>query len=100
MVRGCPSNRQPGSRLTALLQTLRNLGPMRLAALGGVALALIVFFVFLTTRLSNPAMSLLYADLDSADSAKIVERLEAMNVPFELPRSFTRTPVGVPSSSA
>ncbi len=57
---------------------------MRLAALGGVALALIVFFVFLTTRLSNPSMSLLYAELDSADSAKIVERLEAMNVPFEL----------------
>lgn len=57
---------------------------MRLAALGGVALALLVFFIFLTTRLSNPDMSLLYADLETADSAKIVERLEGMGVPFEI----------------
>jgi flagellar M-ring protein FliF len=52
--------------------------------LGGVAVALVVFFVFLTTRLSSPDMSLLYADLEAADSAKIIERLESQGVPYEL----------------
>ena len=47
-------------------------------------MALIVFFVFLTTRLSGPDMALLYGDLETTDSAKIVERLESLNVPFEL----------------
>lgn len=70
--------------MNALLQTLRSLGPIRLAALGGVALALIVFFVFLTTRLSSPDMALLYADLDATDSSQIVERLESQGVPYEL----------------
>jgi flagellar M-ring protein FliF len=70
--------------LNALLQTLRNLGPLRLAALGGVAIALIAFFAFVTTRLSSTDMSLLYAELEMADSAKIVERLETLGVPYEL----------------
>lgn len=47
-------------------------------------MALIVFFVFLTTRLSSPDMALLYADLDATDSARIVERLESQGVPYEL----------------
>lgn len=70
--------------MNALLQTLRNLGPLRLAALGGVAIALIAFFAFVTTRLSSTDMSLLYAELEMADSAKIVERLETLGVPYEL----------------
>jgi len=52
--------------------------------LGGVAVALVVFFVFLTSRLSSPDMSLLYAELEAADSAQIIERLEAQGVPYEL----------------
>lgn len=70
--------------MNAFLQTLRNLGPLRLAALGGVAVVLLAFFVFVTTRLSSTDMALLYADLEAADSAKIVERLESLGVNYEL----------------
>jgi flagellar biosynthesis/type III secretory pathway M-ring protein FliF/YscJ len=43
-----------------------------------------VFFAFLATHFSNPSMSLLYGDLDPQDSGKIVGKLEAMGVPYEL----------------
>jgi flagellar M-ring protein FliF len=66
------------------MQTLRNLGPMKLAALGAVALGLIAFFVFLAARLTSPGMSLLYGGLDAADSEQIVQRLETQQIPYEL----------------
>ncbi|HWT99215.1 MAG TPA: flagellar basal-body MS-ring/collar protein FliF [Terriglobales bacterium] len=66
------------------MQTLRNLGPMKLAALGAVALGLIAFFVFLAARLTSPGMSLLYSGLDAADSEQIVQRLETQQIPYEL----------------
>ncbi len=70
--------------MNALLQTLRDLGPARLVTLGGVAAALIVFFLYLTSRLAGPDMALLYADLQTVDSGKIVQRLEASGTPYEL----------------
>lgn len=66
------------------MQTLRNLGPMKLAALGAVALGLIAFFVFLAARLTSPGMSLLYSGLDAANSEQIVQRLETQQIPYEL----------------
>lgn len=76
-----------------LLQTLRNLGPVRLAAMGIVALGLIGFFVYLTTRLSTTEMALLYADLDRADGGAIVQRLEQMQVPFQVTPDGTKISV-------
>ena len=70
--------------MNGLLETLKGLGPMRLAALVGVALASIVFFGFLTTRLSTPDMALLYADLEMKDSNQIVAKLDALGIPYEL----------------
>jgi len=70
--------------VNSLMQTLRNLGAMRLAALGAVAFALIAFFVFVVARLTTPGYSLLYSGLDPTDSAAIVQRLDAQNVPYQL----------------
>ncbi|HVZ01995.1 MAG TPA: flagellar basal-body MS-ring/collar protein FliF [Dongiaceae bacterium] len=70
--------------MNSLMQTLRNLGPMRLAALGAVAFALIAFFVFVVARLTSPGYGLLYSGLDPADSAAIVQRLDAQNIPYQL----------------
>lgn len=53
-------------------------------AMGGVALGIVIFFVFLSARLNSADMALLYGDLDSGDSAKIIAKLETMGVPFEL----------------
>ncbi len=52
--------------------------------MGGVAVGIVIFFFFLSARLNNADMGLLFADMDTSDSAKIVSRLETMNVPFEI----------------
>ncbi len=67
-----------------LALTLRNLGTVRLVAMAGIAIGILVFFVFLSARLNTADMALLYGDLDGGDSAKIVAKLETMGIPFEL----------------
>ena len=70
--------------MNGLVQTLRSLGTVRLATVGGVALAMIAFFAFLTTRIATPGLSLLYSDLDLRDSGQIVQKLDAMGVPYQI----------------
>lgn len=78
-----------------LLQTLRNLGPARLAAIGGVGILLIGFFIYLTTRLSTPEMELLYAELQQTEAAAIAKKLEEAKVPFTVDKTGTK--IMVPS---
>ncbi len=70
--------------MNGLLQTLRGLGSVRLAAIAGVAAAMVAFFVFLTTHIATPGMALLYSDVELRDSGQIVQKLEAMGVPYQL----------------
>ncbi len=78
-----------------LLQTLRNLGPVRLAAIGGVGLLLIGFFIYLTTRLSTQEMELLYGELQQSEAAAIAKKLEEDKVPFTVDKTGTK--IMVPS---
>jgi len=57
--------------------------------MGGTVIGLLAFFIFLTSRLTTPSMSLLYSDLDPNDSGAIVKQLEAQKIPFELARGGT-----------
>ena len=57
---------------------------MRLAAIGAVAIGLIAFFAFVTTRLSTADMTLLYGDLDLADSGEIASRLDGLDIPYQI----------------
>lgn len=68
----------------ALFQAMRSLGPMRLALMGGVVLAMVGFFIYVTTRLATPNMDLLYSQLDSKDTTRIIQALDAQGVPYEL----------------
>ena len=70
--------------MQGLAHTLRNLGAIRLMAMAGIAVGIIAFFIFLSSRINTSDLSLLYADLDQADSAKIVAKLESLDVPYEL----------------
>jgi flagellar M-ring protein FliF len=65
-------------------ETFRNLGPARLGAMVLVLAGIVAFFIFLTTRLANPNMALLYSELDGQDSAQIVARLEQRNLPYRV----------------
>jgi len=70
--------------VNAFLQTLRNLGPMRLAAIALVTFSLLGFFGFLTVRISSSPMALLYSDLDQQDAGAIVQKLDALKIPYEV----------------
>mgnify|MGYP000123759955 CR=1 FL=1 len=70
--------------MNPLVDLIRNLGPIRIAALVGTAVAVLGFFIFLASRLSTGGMSLLYGDLDPADSGAIVKELESRNIQYEL----------------
>jgi len=67
-----------------VIETIRNLGPIRLLTIAGVLAGVVGFFFFLMTRLTAPDMALLYNDLSTSDSGRIVSKLESLNVPYEL----------------
>jgi len=72
--------------VNAFLQMMRGLGPMRLAAIAGVGVSILGFFIYLMSRVAAPQMELLYGDLEMADSKAIVEKLSTDKVPFEVRR--------------
>lgn len=75
--------------MNAFLQTLRNLGPLRLAAIAVVVVGLLGFFGFITTRITASPLALLYTELDQQDSSAIVQKLEAMKVAYQIDPSGT-----------
>ena len=65
-------------------QLIGAVGAGRMVLIGSIAIGLIVFFAFLTARLTAPQMALLYADLDLGDSSRIVAELESANIPYQI----------------
>ncbi len=74
----------PTRPLEAVLARLRELGPGRILAIGTVLLALLAFLAFAVLQATAPRYALLFGGLASGDVARIVERLEAMGVPYRL----------------
>lgn len=70
--------------MNGLIDSLRSMGPVRLAALGGAALALIGFLVFASTQLTQPSMAPLYRELDQRDAGAVVRQLEQLAVPHRV----------------
>jgi flagellar M-ring protein FliF len=52
--------------------------------MGGVAIGLIGFFIFITTRLTAPQMELLYGGLQAEDTSRITAQLAATGTPYEI----------------
>jgi flagellar M-ring protein FliF len=75
------------------LETLKQLGPARLGIMGGVLLALLVFFLFVSLRVSTPDMKLLYSDLSSVDSGAVAAKLEESKILYEISQDGTRVMV-------
>jgi flagellar M-ring protein FliF len=74
---------------------LRNLGPARLLTLALIAAGTIAFFYYLANKVNAPEMGLLYNELDLKDSGQIVQKLESLNVPYELRSQGTQILVPV-----
>lgn len=82
--------------MNGILQTIRNLGGLRLATIALAAVGTIAFFIVLMNRISTPQMALLYSDLGLKDSGQIVQKLDAMNVHYQLRAQGTQ--ILVPSN--
>ncbi|GER07800.1 flagellar M-ring protein [Iodidimonas muriae] len=67
-----------------LIQLLASFGATRLIGMGAVGAALIGFFLFISLRLSEPDMTLLFSNLDMSESGQIVEQLKAQNIPYRV----------------
>ena len=71
-------------RVNSFLETLKQLGPSRLGIMAAILVGLVLFFVFVSFRISAPEMKLLYADLSTADSGSIAAKLEENTIPYEV----------------
>ena len=74
--------------MNGFFQLIRNLGPARLLTLALIAAGTIAFFYYLANKVNAPEMGLLYSDLDLKDSGQIVQKLESLNVPYELSERY------------
>ena len=70
--------------MEALTQALRGLGPVRLAVMGAVMMAMLGFFIFLLTKLGQPNMALLFSDLEHSDANTIVSEVGRLGFPAEI----------------
>jgi len=82
--------------VNSFLETLKQLGPTRLAIMGGIIFALLIFFIFISMRVSTPNYSLLYNDLSSVDSSAIAAQLEEAQIKYQISEDGSR--VTVPDS--
>lgn len=82
--------------MNSFVETLKQLGPTRLAIMGSILLGLLLFFVFVSMRVSAPSMKLLYDDLASNDSRAMITKLDANEIPYEITQDGSR--ISVPSA--
>ncbi|MGL4240547.1 MAG: flagellar basal-body MS-ring/collar protein FliF [Beijerinckiaceae bacterium] len=69
--------------MNGVFDVLKRLGPQKLLALGAVTLALMAFFAFIIIRVTAPAMTTLFTDLNLQDSAAVMKELEQRGVKYE-----------------
>ncbi|MFP4312684.1 MAG: flagellar basal-body MS-ring/collar protein FliF [Alphaproteobacteria bacterium] len=82
--------------MNSFLETLKQLGPSKLAIMGAIMLGLLLFFVFVSFRVATPSMKLLYQDLSTIDSGAVVAELEANGVAYEVSADGARILVSEP----
>lgn len=76
--------------MNPLIDTIRSLGPLRLAMMVVVAAGSLAFFIFLTSRLATPELSSLYGELDGQDSGQIVAQLDQMGIAYKVSADGSR----------
>lgn len=79
--------------MSNLSDTFKTLGPTRLGMLGGVFVALIAFFIFVSTQVSKQNLALLYSDLSTIDSSAVAAKLEEDKITYEVSPDGTKVMV-------
>ena len=81
--------------MNSFVATLQQLGPARLGVMGAICLGFLMFFVFLSMRITSPELKLLYTDLSSTDSGAVAAKLEETQIAYEISPDGSR--IMVPS---
>lgn len=76
--------------MNSFLETLRQLGPSRLSIMGAILVGLMMFFVFISMRISTPELKLLYSDLSTTDAAAVAAKLEENDITYEISADGSR----------
>ncbi len=82
--------------MNSLFETLKKLGPARLGVLGAVLLGLLMFFVFVSMRVTSPDMKMLYTDLTTEATSGVAAKLEELQIRYQVSSDGAR--VMVPAS--
>lgn len=70
--------------MNSFFETLKGLGPAKLGIVGAAVAAVIAGTIMIASNFSGPAMSLLYNQLEGADTSAISGRLDALGVPYQI----------------
>lgn len=70
--------------VSSLADTMKSLGPARLGIMASIIVGLLLFFVFVTTRVSQPSMSILYSNLTTVDSSAVAGKLEEAKIAYRV----------------
>lgn len=76
--------------MNTMVQSLKDLNQIKLAAMIGTAVVMIGFFAYISLRVAAPTLSPLYSNMPPDDGAKIVQQLETQNIPYELRANGTQ----------
>jgi flagellar M-ring protein FliF len=79
-----PAPARPDGGPASFLETLTRFTPGQMIGLGITLVGLLGFFAYLAFQIAEPDYGLLYGGLDLEDSSEIIDRLEAMGVPYEI----------------
>ncbi len=80
--------------MNSFLETLKQLGPARLGVMAAILLSLVLFFAFVSMRISTPELKLLYKDLSSLDSGAVAGKLEELQIRYDVSADGSRIMVG------
>ncbi|MCF8496000.1 MAG: flagellar M-ring protein FliF [Alphaproteobacteria bacterium] len=82
--------------MNSFVETLKQLGPARLGVMAAILAGLLMFFVFVSMRVSAPQMKLLYTDLSPNDASAIAAKLEENEIGYDL--SYDSSKMMVPDN--
>lgn len=76
------------------VEALKSLGVVRLGVMGIVAFGLLLFFIFVSVRVTTPKLSILYSELSTIDSSSIASKLEESNIRYRISDDGSKVYVG------
>lgn len=76
--------------MNTMVQSLKGLSQVKLAAMIGTAVVMIGFFAYISLRVASPTFEPLYNSVPVEEGGKIVNELELQNIPYQLRRNGTQ----------